>query len=190
MLAASFSSFINCCWWVPSWPLKDNLLMFRGNLVNKRWKVKGEVNKHTDFINSASETGDKERCSAFNLSMLLSSTDTTPCARDCRGLSANHAQLPHGHAKARSLPTPPPQPAPRSSSGCNKAQYCSSQLFFSTLRSLAALPWANNLLLLGTRIFVAGSIFQRFAFLAKLWGWILSCTLNLLGTASGDRQLM
>lgn len=30
------------------------LLMFRGNIVNKRWKVKGEVNKHAGFINSVS----------------------------------------------------------------------------------------------------------------------------------------
>lgn len=188
MLAASFSSFINCCWRVPSWPLKDNLLMLRGNMVNKRWKIKGKVNKHTGFINSVSEVGDKERCSAFNLSTLPSGTDSALCVCDCRGLSANPARLPHRRAEARSLP--PPRPAPRSSSGCNKAQYCSSQLFFSILRSLAALLWANNLLLLGTHIFVAGNIFQRFAFLAKLWGWILSCTLNLLGTVSGDRQLM
>lgn len=119
--------------------------------------------------------------------MLLLSTHTILCACDRRTLSANRPQLSHQSAEARSRPTLPPQPAPLRSSGRNKAQHCFSQLFFSTLRSLALLLWANNLPLLGTHIFVAGNTFQRFALLAKLGGWILSCTLTLLGAVRGDK---
>lgn len=99
--------------------------------------------------------------------------------------SANHTQPSHHSTKMLSLPVLLSQPAPRSSSGCTKAQCCSSQLLFSVLCCLAEQTTFSYL----------GHIFCCRTYLSELSYWqncedgFSAAVLSLLGVVPGDRYL-